>query len=111
MYSLKPCLFPLTFLITVTGTLVLISETKHSHLLLQDCLFHHSPQRALRSADQHLLRIPSPKEIKQASTRARAFSALTPAWWNALPSDIRALWELNQFLRACKTELFCQAYS
>ena len=45
-----------------------------------------------------------------ASTRARAFSALAPAWWNALPSDIRALRELNQFRRACKTELFRRAY-
>ena len=80
------------------------------HAYLRDRLFRHSPPRLLRSADQNLLRVPGPKDIKLASTRARAFSALAPAWWNALPSDIRALRELNQFRRACKTELFCQAY-
>ena len=79
-------------------------------LYLWDCLFPYSPQRALRSADQNLLRVPGPKKIKLASTRARAFSALAPAWWNALPSEIRARWELSQFRRACKTELFRQAY-
>ena len=45
-----------------------------------------------------------------ASTRARAFSALALAWWTALPNGIRALRELDQFRRACKMELFCQAY-
>ena len=77
---------------------------------LRDRLFHHTPQRALRSADQHLLRVPGPKEVRLASTRARAFSALALAWWNSLPFEIRALRELNQFCRACKTELFHQAY-
>ena len=51
--------------------------------------------------------------MKLASTRARVFSALALAWWNALPLEIRAiraLQELNQFHRACKTELFRQAY-
>ena len=50
----------------------------------RDRLFCHSPPRLLRSADQNLLRVPGPKDIKLASTRARAFSALAPAWWNAL---------------------------
>ena len=76
---------------------------------LWDCLFPHNSQKAVWSFDQHL-RSPGLEEIKLASNRARAFSALALAWWNALPSDIRALWELNQFLRACKTELFCQAF-
>ena len=75
-----------------------------------DRLFCHPPPRLLRSADQNLLRIPGPKDIKLASTRAKVFSAVAPAWWNGLPSDIRALRELNQFRRACKTELFRQAY-
>ena len=76
---------------------------------LRDRLFHHSPPpRLLRSADQNLLRVPSPKDIKLAS--ARAFSALAPAWSNALPSHTRALRDLNQFRRACKTELFRRAY-
>ena len=55
--------------------------------------------------------VPGPKNIRLASTRARAFSALALAWWNTLPSEIRVLRELNQFRRPCKTELFRQAYS
>ena len=65
-------------------------------LYLRDRLFRYSPQRTLRSAHQNLLRVPGPKEIKLASTRARAFSA----WCNALPSEIRALRELSHFRRA-----------
>ena len=43
---------------------------------LRDRLFRYAPPRLLRSADQNLLRVPGPKDIKLASTRARAFSAL-----------------------------------
>ena len=66
-------------------------------------MFHYSPTppRMFRSADQNLLRVPGPKEIKLASTRAR---------WNALTGEMRALRELNQFRSACKTERFRQAY-
>ena len=39
------------------------------------------------------------REFYQAGARA-----------NVLPYEIRALRELNQFCRACKTELFHQAY-
>ena len=78
-------------------------------MYLWDRLFRHSPLRLLRSTEQNLLRIPGPKDIKLASTRTRAFSALAPAWWNALPNDIRALRVLDQLYRACKTELFHQA--
>ena len=62
------------------------------------------------SKSTNKLRIPGPKEVRLASTRARAFLALAPAWWNELPEDIRALTEIAKFRRACKTELFCQAY-
>ena len=68
-------------------------------MYLWDRLFPYSHQRTLRSAGQCLLRVPGHKEIKVALT-----------WWNSLPSEIRALKELNQFLRACKIELFRQAY-
>ena len=43
---------------------------------LRDRLFRYSPPRLLRSADQNLLRVPGPKDIKLVSTMARAFSAL-----------------------------------
>ena len=44
---------------------------------LQDRLFRYSPPSLLRSADQNLLKVPGPKDINLASTRARA---LAPAW-------------------------------
>ena len=76
---------------------------------LRDRLFRYSPPRLLRSADQNLLRIPGPKDIKLTSTRARAFLALAPAWWNELPIEIQALTKLLKFRKACKTVLFHQA--
>lgn len=33
-----------------------------------------------------------------------------PVWWNALPSEIQALWDLMQFCRACKTQMLRQTY-
>lgn len=33
------------------------------------------------------------------------------AWWNSLSGNICALWNLGQFHRARKTEMFSQAYS
>ena len=37
---------------------------------LRDRLFPYSPKRALRSADQNLLRVPGPKDIKLAPALA-----------------------------------------
>ena len=77
---------------------------------LRERLTVHAPGRALHSTNTNKLRIPGPKEVRLASTRARVFSALAPAWWNELPEDIRARTEIAKFRRACKTELFRQVY-
>ena len=78
---------------------------------LRDRLSPYLPRRTLRSSGANLLEIPSHQDIRLAPTRARAFSALAPAWWNELPSEIRALKELSQFRRACKTALSRQAFN
>lgn len=44
-----------------------------------------------------------------SSTRIRAFSALALTWWNTLSVKIWTLWNLMQFCRACKLEVFSQA--
>ena len=80
-------------------------------IYLRDRLSLYSPQRSLRSSDANLLEIPNHQAIRLASTRKRAFSALAPSWWNELPAQTRAMTELSQFRRACKTMLFHQAFN
>ena len=77
---------------------------------LRDRLSLYVPWRSLRSANKYLLVVPGPKEARLASTRARAFSVLAPAWWNALSMETRAQRDILSFHRACKTELFRQAF-
>ena len=77
---------------------------------LRDRLSLYNPQRTLCSSDANLLEIPNHQAIHLASTRKRAFSGLYPSWWNELPTEIRAMTELSQFRRACKTMLFHQAF-
>ncbi|CAI5764971.1 Hypothetical predicted protein [Podarcis lilfordi] len=77
---------------------------------LRDCLSWYAPRRTLRSIFSNTLEVPGSKEVRLASTRARAFSALAPAWWNALSLETRVLRDLISFRRACKTELFCLAF-
>ena len=77
---------------------------------LRDRLSLYFPQRTLRSSDTNLLEIPNHQAIRLAATRKRAFSALAPSWWNELPTEIRAMTELSQFRKACKTTLFRQAF-
>uniref|UniRef100_A0A670HZ87 Reverse transcriptase domain-containing protein n=1 Tax=Podarcis muralis TaxID=64176 RepID=A0A670HZ87_PODMU len=52
---------------------------------LWDRLSRYAPWRASRSINSNTLVVPGPKEVRLASTRARVFSTLAPAWWNALP--------------------------
>ena len=77
---------------------------------LRDRLPLYSPQRTLRSSDANLLEIPNHQTIRLTSTRKKAFSALAPSWWNELSTETRAMTELSQFCRACKTTLFHQAF-
>ncbi|XP_060100566.1 uncharacterized protein LOC132575897 [Heteronotia binoei] len=78
---------------------------------LRDRLSPHVPQRVLRSGSQNLLVIPGPKEARLKSTRDQAFSVTAPYCWNQLPEEVRALRDLGQCRRACKTALFRQAYN
>lgn len=50
------------------------------------------------------------RDVCSTSTRARTFLALASTWQNELPLEIRALWYLLQFFRACKPELFQQGF-
>uniref|UniRef100_A0A670I2H7 Reverse transcriptase domain-containing protein n=1 Tax=Podarcis muralis TaxID=64176 RepID=A0A670I2H7_PODMU len=77
---------------------------------LRDRLSWYAPQRNLRSANNNILKVPGLREVRLASTRARAFSAAAPIWWNALSQETKALRDLTSFRRACKTELFHQAF-
>ena len=57
-----------------------------SPVYLRGRLSPYVSRRTLRSSGANLLEIPSHQDIHLASTRARAFLALAPAWWNELPS-------------------------
>uniref|UniRef100_A0A8D2L5S4 Reverse transcriptase domain-containing protein n=1 Tax=Varanus komodoensis TaxID=61221 RepID=A0A8D2L5S4_VARKO len=64
------------------------------------------PARPLRSAGESLLRKPSVKDIRRVSTRRRAFSAVAPNLWNALPREVHLSLSLFVFRRQAKTFLF-----
>lgn len=74
---------------------------------LRNRLLPYMLQRGLHSQD-HLLVVPGLRDVCLASVRARAFSALpqpgeiTSHWWSG------PLWDLLQFLEACKMQLFCK---
>uniref|UniRef100_A0A670IWM0 Reverse transcriptase domain-containing protein n=1 Tax=Podarcis muralis TaxID=64176 RepID=A0A670IWM0_PODMU len=76
----------------------------------RDRLSRYAPRRASRSTNSNTLVVPGPKEVRLASTKARAFSTLAPACWNTLPRETRALHDLISFRRACKTQLFHLAF-
>uniref|UniRef100_A0A8D2LRL5 Uncharacterized protein n=1 Tax=Varanus komodoensis TaxID=61221 RepID=A0A8D2LRL5_VARKO len=56
---------------------------------LKERLHPYTPARPLRSAAEALLQEPSVKEIRRVVTRRRAFSAVAPKLWNALPREVR----------------------
>ncbi|KAF7249257.1 Testican-1 [Varanus komodoensis] len=56
---------------------------------LKERLLPYLPSRPLRSAAEALLWEPSMKDIRRQSTRRRAFSAVAPHLWNALPREVR----------------------
>ena len=47
---------------------------------LRDRLFPYVPRRTLHSSGTNLLEIPNHQDIRLATTRNRAFSALAPSW-------------------------------
>ena len=75
-------------------------------IYIADMLHHHRPTRALRSADNNDLQVPS------TSSRYgdRAFAASAPRLWNALPRELKIATSLTSFKRLLKTHLFRIAY-
>ena len=74
---------------------------------IQDLLKEYAPTRNLRSSSQHLL------DSARTSTSYgdRAFSAVAPALWNALPTDIRGNQSIDTFCSKLKTHLFSSAFN
>ena len=66
------------------------------------------PTRALRSADQSLLVVPT---MNLRTKGDRAFSAAAPALWNALPLTIRRAQSIGVFKSLLKTHLFSLAFN
>ncbi|KAF7236632.1 Ectonucleotide pyrophosphatase/phosphodiesterase family member 7 [Varanus komodoensis] len=64
---------------------------------LKERLRPYMPAHPLRSAGEALLWKPSVKEIRSTSTRRRAFSAVAPNLWNALPREVRLVPSLYVF--------------
>lgn len=69
---------------------------------LQDCIVQYISTGALCSSDNNLLVAPGPRYIR----------LFQPWFWpgGTLPNSIRALWDLMQFCRACKVEIFHQGF-
>ena len=78
---------------------------------LKDRLLPYEPARPLRSGQEALLKVPSLKEVRGMACRSRAFSAVAPQLWNALPVEIRLALTLLAFRRQAKTFLFSQHFN
>ncbi|KAF7247959.1 putative RNA-directed DNA polymerase from transposon BS [Varanus komodoensis] len=77
---------------------------------LKKRLHPYMPSPPLRSAGEALLREPSVEEVRRVVTRRRAFSAVAPKLWNALPREVRLAPSLFVFQRQEKTFLFKQYF-
>ena len=75
-------------------------------IYIVDMLHCHRPARALRSANNNDLRVPS------TSSRYgdRAFAVSAPRLWNALPCELKTATSLISFKRLLNTHLFRMAY-
>ena len=75
-------------------------------IYIVDMLHRHRPTRALRSADNNDLQVPT------TSSRYgdRAFAASAPRLWNALPRELKIATSLIYCKRLLKTYLFRIAY-
>ncbi|XP_061451815.1 uncharacterized protein LOC133369973 [Rhineura floridana] len=77
---------------------------------LVDRLSRYEPTRALRSTSKALLRVPTQKDARKATTRKRAFLVVAPELWNTLPDEVRLAPTLLSFWCQVKTFLFAQAF-
>ena len=75
-------------------------------IYIVDMLHRHRPTRALRSADNNDLQVPS----MSSRYGDRAFAASAPRLWNALPRELKIATSLTSFKRLLKTHLFRIAY-
>ena len=74
---------------------------------LSDLVPRYVPDRALRSADQGLIKVPNTNLITKGD---RAFQAVAPKLWNALPQVLRDAASVDIFKNNLKTFLFEQAF-
>ena len=70
---------------------------------LKDLLVPYVPSRRLRSSDKALLSI---KKSRLVTFGDRSFEVAAPRLWNALPKDLRALEDLDDFKKKLKTFFF-----
>ena len=71
-------------------------------------IIHPNPTtRSLRSTDQHLLEVPWTNLVTKGD---RAFEAIAPKLWNALPLDLKTAPSEDSFKRHLKTHMFRQAF-
>uniref|UniRef100_A0A672G1H3 Reverse transcriptase domain-containing protein n=1 Tax=Salarias fasciatus TaxID=181472 RepID=A0A672G1H3_SALFA len=75
---------------------------------IRDLLQPYSPVRALRSADQNLLKVP---RTRFKTRGARSFQAVAPRLWNDLPLSLRSVVTVDTFKSQLKTFLFSQAFA
>ena len=66
------------------------------------------PERALRSAEQGLLKVP---KTNLKTKGDKAFQAIAPKLWNALPQALRVAASVEFFKTNLKTLLFEQAFA
>lgn len=74
---------------------------------LCEILTPHKPSRALRSAGQHLLKVPRSR-FKQWGDRS--FAVAGPKLWNLLPIELRSITDRPLFKAKLKTYLFKMAF-
>ena len=77
---------------------------------LADLVKPYIPERALRSANQHLL-IPPNRPNGLRSRGDRAFAAAAPRLWNSLPLAIRCTNSIESFKSQLKTYFYSLAFS
>ncbi|XP_061453562.1 mannosyl-oligosaccharide 1,2-alpha-mannosidase IC isoform X2 [Rhineura floridana] len=69
-------------------------------------LSRYEPTRTLRSTSKALLRVPTQKDARKATTRKRAFSIVAPELWNTLPDEMmKFAWDNYKQYALGKNEL------
>ena len=69
----------------------------------KNLLVPYLPSRQLRSADKHLLKVPS---MKYKTFGERSFCYCAPKLWNSLPTELRSTSNESTFKKHLKTFLF-----